>query len=70
MENPEQIDVTFGLDGSINAETRGIKGDKCLSSISLLEALLEAETLDSQYTKEFYEQSTHGASVGEEKDVH
>jgi hypothetical protein len=69
MTVQEQIHVTFGLDGSIKAETIGIKGKKCMTSIALLEALLEAETVDSEYTKEFYEQPVLGVNLGEENNV-
>lgn len=69
MAIQEQIQVTFGLDGSIKAETIGIKGAKCMASIAALEDLLEAETVDSEYTKEFYEQYAPGIALGEEKNV-
>jgi len=58
MSEKEQILLTIGTDGSIQAETKGIKGEKCLQSISALEDMLDAITLDSQYTKEFYESAT------------
>lgn len=69
MAVQENIQVTFGLDGSIKAETIGMKGKKCLTSIAALEDLLEAETVDSEYTKEFYEQEIQGLVLGEETNV-
>jgi Protein of unknown function (DUF2997) len=69
MTVQEQIHVTFGLDGSIKAETIGIKGSKCMASIALLESLLEAETVDSEYTKEFYELPVFETGIGEENNV-
>jgi hypothetical protein len=58
MNEKEQILLTIGTDGSIQAETKGIKGEKCLQSISALEDMMEAITVDSQYTQEFYESTT------------
>jgi hypothetical protein len=58
MNEKEQILLTIGTDGSIQAETKGIKGEKCLQSISALEDMMEAITIDSQYTQEFYESTT------------
>jgi hypothetical protein len=69
MPHSEQIHVTFGLDGSIRAETVGIKGQKCMSSIAALEDLLDAEAVDSEFTKEFYEQSVLETNLGEENHV-
>lgn len=42
-------------DGLIEAETLGVKGEKCLDFIPLLEDLLEAEILSSSFTAEFHE---------------
>lgn len=58
MEEEELILLTIGADGSIQAETKGIKGEKCLQSISALEDMLDSVTLDSKYTQEFYESTT------------
>lgn len=55
MVKREQVAITIGLDGSIQAETIGYKGAKCLSTISLLEGLLEAEAVDSQFKKDYFE---------------
>lgn len=58
MKDNELILLTIRTDGSIEAETKGIKGDKCLLSISALEDMLDAITVDSKYTQEFYEATT------------
>lgn len=55
MVKREQVAITIGLDGSIQAETIGYQGSRCLNTISLIEDLLEAETIDSQYKKDFFE---------------
>lgn len=69
MDGPARIEVTFGIDGSITAETIGIKGKECLSQIAMLEDLLEAETMDSQYTAEYHEQSTPNMNFGGQEHV-
>jgi hypothetical protein len=58
MDEKELILLTIGTDGSIQAETKGIKGEKCLQSISALEDMLDSVTLDSKYTQEFYDSTT------------
>jgi hypothetical protein len=49
----EQIVVRIGADGAIRAETKGIKGAKCLESIALLEQLLDAHVTSSAFTDEY-----------------
>jgi Protein of unknown function (DUF2997) len=51
----KQLRVQIFQDGQIQAEVLGIKGKKCTDYISILEELLEAETIDSEYTSEYYE---------------
>lgn len=51
----ERIQVRIFPDGRIFAETKGIKGEKCTNYIKILEDLLNAETVESAYTEEFYE---------------
>jgi hypothetical protein len=45
-----RIAVTINRDGSIKAETLGITGKTCLDYVPLLEELLEAETVQSEFT--------------------
>ena len=49
----EQIVVRVGVDGLITAETIGIKGERCLESIALLEDLLDSGTFSSTFTDEY-----------------
>lgn len=49
----ERIIVRVATDGTVSAETKGIKGPKCLDSIAVLEDLLEAETVSSEFTAEY-----------------
>lgn len=51
----KQLKIQIFQDGQIQAEVLGIKGKKCTDYISILEELLEAETIDSEYTPEYYE---------------
>lgn len=58
----ERIVVRISPDGQIQAETVGVKGEKCLDSIALLEELLEAEVVSSRFTDE-YDQTTNATEV-------
>lgn len=49
----EQIIVRIGTDGTIQAETKGMKGAKCLTSLELLEDLLDAQVTASAFTDEY-----------------
>lgn len=51
----KKIKVQIFPDGTIQTEIQGIKGKRCTEYISILEELLEAEAVDSNYTPEFYE---------------
>jgi hypothetical protein len=51
----KKLRIQIFQDGRIQAEVLGIKGKKCTDYISLLEELLDAETVDSEYTSEYYE---------------
>ncbi len=48
-----RVTVTIGKDGSIRAETHGVTGSKCLDYIPLLEDLLGAETVTSEFTEDY-----------------
>jgi hypothetical protein len=50
----KRIQVQIFPDGRVQAETQGIKGKKCTEYIGLLEELLDAEAIDSEYTAEYY----------------
>ncbi|HHW39155.1 MAG TPA: DUF2997 domain-containing protein [Bacillales bacterium] len=53
--NEKKLKIRITEDGEIFAETVGIKGKDCMQYIKLLEELLGAESVDSKYTKEYYE---------------
>ena len=52
----EKIVVKIQVNGEIQVETLGMKGEACLDVIDLMEQLLQAETVDSSYTAEYAEQ--------------
>lgn len=66
MTDRMQIVVHIASDGIVNAETKNILGAKCLDYISLLEKILAADTVSSEYTKDYErqqnstEQEVHG----------
>lgn len=51
----EKLKIRIFPDGTIKAETKGIKGEKCTDYIMILEKMLEAEATEANYTEEFYE---------------
>ncbi len=63
MTAKKTVTVRIGQDGRIAAETHGAKGNECLELIPRLEALLEATTIDSEFTGEYYETATEDVST-------
>ncbi len=55
MGNKKQIKVRLLPDGSIEAETLGVKGKNCLKYMMILEEMMHASIRDSSFTEEFYE---------------
>ncbi|MBS4196298.1 DUF2997 domain-containing protein [Lederbergia citri] len=53
--NDKKLKIKITEDGKIFAETIGIKGKECMEYIEILEELLDAQTIDSAYTAEYYE---------------
>lgn len=52
----KQIEIRIHPDGKIDTVTRNIKGKACLKYVAALEQLLEAQTVDSEFTSEYYEE--------------
>ena len=50
----KQLVVQVRRDGSVHAETIGMHGAECLDYISVLEDLLEADTLQSAFTDDYH----------------
>lgn len=51
----KRVKIQVFPDGRIQAEVQGVKGKKCTDYIHILEELLQAKTVDSNYTAEYYE---------------
>ena len=51
----KKIQIRIFPDGTIQADVQGIKGERCTDYIKILEDILEAKTVDSDYTPEFYQ---------------
>ncbi|MGH3329741.1 MAG: DUF2997 domain-containing protein [Nocardioidaceae bacterium] len=49
----QYIEVRIAADGTVTAETHNIMGSSCLDYIAILENLLAAETVTSEYTADF-----------------
>jgi DUF2997 family protein len=50
----KRVTLRIRRDGTVEAETHGMKGRECLPYITRLEELLEAEAVDSDYTEDYY----------------
>ena len=59
----KRLRVRIRPDGSIEAETEGMKGPECLPYIDKLETLIDAQAVDSWYTDEFYETEREGQAA-------
>ena len=51
----KQITLKIRPDGTVEAETHGVKGRSCLDYIAILEQLTGGKTVDSAFTPEFRE---------------
>lgn len=51
----KQIQIKIQPDGKIEAQTIGMKGKKCTDYIQILEDMLNAKTIESAYTDEYYQ---------------
>ena len=52
------LKVSVAPDGTVTAETIGFTGSACLSQIGVLEDLLEATTVRSAFTDEYFTAQT------------
>ena len=51
----KKIQIRVFKDGHIESKTVGIKGKSCQKYITEVENLTNAQTIDSSYTSEYYE---------------
>lgn len=64
----KQIRIKIGQNGTIEAETLGIKGKDCLKYLERIEKMANAVTIDSRFTEEYNETSEVLFSEEEEED--
>jgi hypothetical protein len=50
MTAQPRVVVTVAPDGTVRAETQGVYGERCLDYVAMLEELLAARTVRSEYT--------------------
>jgi hypothetical protein len=53
----KKIQFRITIDGTLRAETFGIKGPSCTTLVRLLERLTDARAADSAFTAEYFEQA-------------
>ncbi len=51
----KQLLIKIRPDGTVESQTKNIKGKACEKYIPVLEKMTEGQTVDSDYTPEFYE---------------
>lgn len=51
----KQIRIKIRNNGSVEAETLGMKGADCLKYLQRIEEMANATTVDSRFTEEYYE---------------
>ena len=50
----EKINITIGIDGSVDLQLAGFEGGKCLDVTKILETLLGNEIVERNLTSEYY----------------
>lgn len=54
MATVKRLRVAVAADGAVSVETVGFSGPECLDQIALLEDLLDATTVQSRFTEDYY----------------
>jgi len=49
----KRIQINIDAEGNIKAETLGIHGAKCLDYVSILEDMLDAQSVESKFTADY-----------------
>lgn len=52
----KKLIIKICKDGTIEAETKGIKGKKCEDYIGIIEELTNSKMVEKEYTQEYYEE--------------
>ena len=51
----KKLIIKIRKDGTIEAETKGIKGKKCEDYIKVIEELTDSKVINKEFTQEYYE---------------
>ena len=51
----KKLIIKIKKDGTIESETKGIKGKKCEDYIKIIEELTDSKVIETKYTSEYYE---------------
>lgn len=65
----KRIEVRIMRDGKIHAKVLGFTGHKCVDYMPLLEELLDAEIIESEYTAEYFQHETQEQEGSEHTNV-
>jgi hypothetical protein len=49
----KRIQINIDAEGNIKAETLGIHGQRCLDYVSILEDMLDAQSVESRFTADY-----------------
>ncbi|MFH1150398.1 MAG: DUF2997 domain-containing protein [Actinomycetota bacterium] len=60
-----KLEIRISPDGKVQARVKGMNGPRCAEYIEILEQLLDAETVDSTYTDEYYRSETSESEKSE-----
>jgi hypothetical protein len=63
-----QINLRISPDGKVEAEVLGFRGKKCTNYIAILEQLLDAEAIDSDYRPEYWLNETETTPLRQEEE--
>jgi|GEM_PF-2276426 len=64
-----RMSIRIFPDGKVQGDIQGLQGKKCTNYIKIIEALVNGQTLSSEYTDEFYEQEMVQQRAGLEDDL-
>lgn len=63
----KKIKIKVFSNGYVQAETQGIKGQKCEKYFPLFEKILQDRVVEKMYTEEFYEEVEQEQTISEEE---
>jgi hypothetical protein len=65
----QRIILRIRPDGTVMAETRGIKGARCLDYVAVMEEMAAAQAVDSHFTPEYHELAGEREMIGSDHHV-